>query len=442
MIKIKFFGTYRIFSNGEDITSKFSSKGKALLCYMIVENKNIFSRERLVNIFWDNYKRESAFSNLRYTIWQIRKVLRNCNNDIVINSHGKNLIELKNMDMNSDWEEFESIRNEYVKNYDKGKIILRRVSELYGGEFLEDFYICDNLEFNDWVFNIREIAQRFYFQCQMDLAEIYASNNKIKEAINELNRLIRLDPLNEDVYRTMINYQHLSGNKVAAVSTYRNLKTLLRKELNISPSKDLQDFYNNIMIEESKNKVNENIFSYNKYEKFHSKKSNNMKNINIMMSGNPLKLKEFYQKMAQYENKENEHIIDICNTPGKRINYEGIFEILDEIKNYFNDSESYLKEKFDEISSEIRNSKALEEFHLFTNLSDILDGYMKTDIIIRIWNFHFLDQKSIDFISFFYRKSKNNKIVIEAIIDEKWKNSRLDFFMESFSMEKGFKIFK
>jgi len=48
MIKIKFFGTYRIFSNGEDITSKFSSKGKALLCYILKHNKNIFSRE-----IWD-----------------------------------------------------------------------------------------------------------------------------------------------------------------------------------------------------------------------------------------------------------------------------------------------------------------------------------------------------------------------------------------------------
>ena len=63
---------------------------------------------------------------------------------------------------------------------------------------------------------------------------------------------------------------------------------------------------------------------------------------------------------------------------------------------------------------------------------------MKTAIIIRIWNFHFLDSKSTDFISFLYRKMKHNEIHIKIIVDEKWINERMNFFVESFSKEIGF----
>ncbi len=97
--------------------------------------------------------------------------------------------------------------------------------------------------------------------------------------------------------------------------------------------------------------------------------------------------------------------------------------------------------EYDDLVSSIKSSSAID-YYLFNNVTQILDVYMKTDIIIRIWNFHFLDSKSTDFLSFLYRNMRYNKIHIKIIIEEKWMNEKTNFFMESFSKEIGFNQIK
>ncbi len=436
MIEFKFLGTYKIISNGIDITHKFSLKDKGLLCYILANNQDIFNREKLANMFWDNYKRESAYSNLRYTIWHLRKVFKEYENDIVIHSHGKNVIEIEEKNVCIDLREWQRLTETYKSGKDNSLNILMKISNTYDGDFLKDFYIYDNLEFNDWVFNMKESLQRFYFEVQMDLAKIYSDNNQIRESINQLNKLIKIDPLNESIYYTIIKYQYKSGNKVAAVNTYRNLKLLLRKELNISPSDKTQELYHHILKDEFKEELNENTYTPAKSTKANINESQKKK-ITFFVSSDSICLKGFHQEIAKQARTDKEYFIDICQSPGKRINYEGIFEILDEVQEYFDHYDTSRKLEYEDIVSSIKSSNYID-YHLFNNVTQILDAYMKTYIIIRIWNFHFLDSKSTDFISFLYRNMKLNEIHIKIIVDEKWMSERMKFFIESFSEENGF----
>ena len=334
MIEFKFLGTYKIISNGVDITHKFSLKDKGLLCYILANNQYIFNREKLANMFWDNYKRESAYSNLRYTIWHLRKIFKEYENDIIIHSHGKNVIEIEEKNVRIDLREWQRLTETYISGKDNSLDILMKISNSYDGDFLKDFYIYDNLEFNDWVFNMKERLQRFYFEVQMDLAKIYSDNNEIRESINQLNKLIKIDPLNESIYYAIIKYQYKSGNKVAAVNTYRNLKLLLRKELNISPSDKIQEFYHHILKDEFKEDLIEDTYTPTKSIKTNINKSEKKK-ITFFVSADSICLKGFHQEIAKQARTNKEYLIDICQSPGKRINYEGIFEILDEVQEYF-----------------------------------------------------------------------------------------------------------
>lgn len=436
MIEFKFLGTYKIISNSVDITHKFSLKDKGLLCYILANNQYTFNREKLANMFWDNYKRESAYSNLRYTIWHLRKIFNEYENDIVIHSHGKNVIEIEEKNVRIDLREWQRLTETYISGKDISLNILKKISNTYDGDFLKDFYIYDNLEFNDWVFNMKERLQRFYFEVQMDLAKIYSDNNEIRESINQLNKLIKIDPLNESIYYAIIKYQYKSGNKVAAVNTYRNLKLLLRKELNISPSDKIQEFYHHILKDEFKEDFVENTYIPTKSTKNTTNESKKKK-ITFFVSADSICLKGFHQEIAKQVRASKEYIIDICQSPGKRINYEGIFEILDEVQEYFEHYDTSRKLEYDDIVSSIKSSSAID-YYLFNNVTQILDAYMKTEIVIRIWNFHFLDSKSTDFISFLYRNMKSNEVHIKIIVDEKWINERMNFFIESFSKEIGF----
>lgn len=442
MIEFKFLGTYRIISNGVDITHLFSQKDKGILCYMTVNHENIFSREKLLGMFWDCYKKESAYSNLRYSIWHIRKIIKEYGNDIILHSRGKNLIEIEEKNVSIDLREWQTS----AENYKSGKDIsienLIKISNSYYGDFLEDFCLADNLEFNDWVFSTKENLQRFYFEIQMDLAKYYADNNNVREAITQLYKLIQIDPMNESVYYSIMNYQYYSGNKVTAINTYRNLKRMLRKELNISPSENIQELYNHIINEEQKEIIKDTTYTYTQIKNIDSATDTlSKREITFFISSCPSSLKNFHQKIARLSKNPETYFIDICQSPGIRVNYEGIFEIINELQDYFKAQGKLRKKEFDNIVSEIMETKLLD-YHLFNNVTKILDTYMDKKVFIRIWNLHLLDSKSTDFISFLYRNMKNNEISFKIIIDEKWINDRVNYFVESFSEEQGYTLIK
>lgn len=440
MIEIKLLGTYRIISDGTDITHLFSQKDKGLLCYITVNQENTFTRERLIGMFWDSYKRESAYSNLRYTIWHLRKIFKEYGNDIILHSRGKNLIEIEEKSVFIDLKEWQELTEKYNSGEDTSIENLIKISDLYYGDFLKDFCLADNLEFNDWVFNTKESLQRLYFETQMDLAKYYAKNNGIRKAIAQLNKLIQFDPMNETVYYTIMNYQYFSGNKVAAVNTYRNLKRMLRKELNISPSEKIQELYDHIINEEKKEIVMDTSYTHTKNIST-LKYTATKREITFFISPHSSSLNNFHQKIGYLSKNSENYFIDICQSPGIRINYEGIFEIIDELQDYFKNQSNQIKMQFEDIVSEIMDSK-LMDYHLFNNVTKILDTYVEKKVFIRIWNFHFLDSKSAEFISFLYRNIKNNEISFKIIIDEKWMNDKISYFVESFSGEQGYKIVK
>jgi hypothetical protein len=115
--------------------------------------------------------------------------------------------------------------------------------------------------------------------------------------------------------------------------------------------------------------------------------------------------------------------------------------MINELQNHFEDQDKHRKIEFENIVSEIMEKKILD-YHLFNNITNILDTYLDKKIFIRIWNFHLLDSKSTDFISFLYRNMKNNDISFKIIIYEKLMNDRIKYFIESFSGEQEFTLIK
>lgn len=243
MINLKLFGEVKITANSVDITKQLPKKGLGLLIFMASQPDKLFYRERLAEMFWHDYTKESALNDMRFTLWQTRKILGDyLKEDLFINK-GKYTIKINAKIIESDYYKFFESCNTELHD---------EVVRYYSGDFLEDFYIIDVPSFSDWVFNERENTQKKYFEAQFKRAEYLSSTNRIEEALKALTKLIEMDSLNETVYFYKMQYQYLSDNKVAAVNTYRKLKQLLRNELNISPSKEIEALYATIISDASK----------------------------------------------------------------------------------------------------------------------------------------------------------------------------------------------
>lgn len=423
MIEMKILGDIKVYAEKNDISSKLSQKGLGLLAYMLISNKDTFYREKLATMLWDSHTKESAYGNLRYTVWKIRSAFNEYSINNILKSEGRNKLTLEKEYFNSDAGEFNMLSNESNKEN------LIKASRLYRGNFMENFYICGATSFNDWIFNERENLQRKYFDIEIKLASIYAGNNELKKATNELNKLIKIDPLNEEVYYTLMKYQNQIGNRVAAVNTYKKIKQVLRSELNISPSIELQNLYNEILMEKS--------YERQEYKVQHIQGlTTNLSKIQIKIfkSNIPEKLKSYSLILSNINNNEK-YIIDIATTPGLRINYEGIFEILDGIEALINKYSFNEYEKIVEIISDIKHSYKLQEYYMFTKIVDVLKLLGDNKIILRVWNLHYLDDKTIDFISFLYRNTYSEGVYIYGIYNNNWYSDRVDQFLKAFSRE-------
>ncbi len=424
MINIKLLGELKISLDSVDITTKLSKKGVGILIYMATNSKKLFYRETLASMFWMDYTKESSLNNLRYTLWQIRKLTKQINGEELFTNSGKHAIKINESQTNCDYVDF--LAHVDSKEY-------KDASSLYLGDFIESFYIPDVPDFSDWVFNQREHAQRLYFDVQLDLAAESAANKNLKEAIQSLNKLINIDPLNEVVYYHQMEYHYLSGNKVTAINAYRNLKQNLREELNISPSEDIHKLYLRISKEldcstEIANPLKPVFTDESTNSKYTSTDSNEIK---IYISSKSEEIRHYANQLCTYNRNKEQLIFDICDSPGLRINYEGLFEIIDDLETFGEYTLQFKSNEFRQISSDIKTTKVDEDLFLFKQFETLLNHELSQKHIFRIWNLHFLDSKTIDFISYLFRKKTTKDIQIIGFYDDSWDNIRLDHFIKA-----------
>ena len=416
MIKLSLLGESWILINDMNVTTKFSKKTLGLFIYMVCKQQKMYYREALSSLFWPDYTKESSLNNLRHALWQIRKICKELGLEDVLTSEGKHIIRL-NVDL------VQCDYNNFLNFIQKDDYL--NASVLYRGDFLEDFYVPEVPEFSDWVFQERESAQRRYFDIIYLIADRFALNNNLGEATRALKNLTKIDPLNEEVYYKLIKYQYMSGNKVAAINTYRAIKRQLRDELSITPSLELQELY-----EEIHQETNKTILP----PSFELK---SMKctphDIEIYSLSERPDIKEHYRKLSRYENSSESLVIDLCETPGKRVSYEGLFEMLDGIQDKGKYNPKIYMDKLDGIISKIKHETISNDFFLFDQFKTLFMEELSKNLIIRVWGMHFLDPKTIDFISFVFRKEIKKHIKVIGIYDTTWPNDRLDEFIKAFS---------
>lgn len=111
----------------------------------------------------------------------------------------------------------------------------------------------------------------------------------------------------------------------------------------------------------------------------------------------------YSRKLASFNNTSILLVIDLCDTPGNRIPYEGMFEILNGLNEYGKYSINKWKNEYEKIDSAIRNKTMKEDVLFFNMFRTLIDGEQSEHMIIRIWNFHFLDSNTIDFLPYLLR---------------------------------------
>jgi DNA-binding SARP family transcriptional activator len=210
-----------------------SRKILALLAYLILE-PGLHSRDKLADLLWPEADESAGRASLRNALAQINSelgVLRSNREAVSWNSSNLDLDVLRLE------RAFRFIGNPASAELEAQ---LEAVVGACRGGLLEGLDFSDAPDFDDWLLTRREIARAWLDAVLERLSELQAQSGRVAAALETAQRRVRLEPLSEAAYRSVIALQLQSGNRSAALETYQTCKKVLETELGLEPSVETQ----------------------------------------------------------------------------------------------------------------------------------------------------------------------------------------------------------
>ena len=125
---------------------------------------------------------------------------------------------------------------------------LEEMVKLYRGDFLQQFFLEDSTEFEDWALLQRENMHQRVLEAHSYLANYYEMHGEYKAAHQHTLRQLELDPWREEAHRQMMRVLAMDGQRSAAIVQYETCKQVLAEELDVEPSAETRELYDQIRL--------------------------------------------------------------------------------------------------------------------------------------------------------------------------------------------------
>jgi DNA-binding SARP family transcriptional activator len=215
-----------------------TKKAQALLAYLGIRPGQSHPRDKLAALLWGEKSDEQARGGLRHALVVLRRALAD--------AHPPPLrIEGQTLALNSDEVEVDVVA--FERRVAEGTAqALEQAAELYRGDLLLGFTVNEPL-FEEWLVAERERLREMALAA---LAQLLAQQSKAagtERAIQTAVRLLGLDPLQEDVHRTLMRLYLRQGRRGAALKQYQVCVGVLQRELGTEPEAETRQLYQELL---------------------------------------------------------------------------------------------------------------------------------------------------------------------------------------------------
>jgi DNA-binding SARP family transcriptional activator/tetratricopeptide (TPR) repeat protein len=219
-----------------------SSRTVFLVAFLAVRAGSPQARQRIAGLFWPGSTDAQALTNLRRELHHLRQVLGG-EPSLVVTSRDLCWHDTKTCRV--DVRVFDTERKAALAAAAAGDDdgILRHSAAAiaaYRGELLPGVY-------EDWLLEARSQLER---QC-VDLCDLVcaarARTGDLAGAVEAARRRVRLQPLEEAGYRTLMKLQADLGDRAGAVSTYHHCASVLERELGVAPDPMTRQAFQRLM---------------------------------------------------------------------------------------------------------------------------------------------------------------------------------------------------
>jgi len=213
-------GRFELWVHGRAAPPPPTHKARALAAFLVADQGHDVARERILELFWNDFEPERAREGLRTALSSIRHALRSAHDNAdellfadksVVRWVGNTEFDVRRFD--------ELARSEDVN--DKQAAL-----KVYGGDFLEGTY-------EEWAVSERERIAGIY---EALLADLVSRTNDVHAA----RLLLARNPFHEQAYATLIHAQ-LEANRPAAAAELLAQYRAAMLEINAEPSPEFRD---------------------------------------------------------------------------------------------------------------------------------------------------------------------------------------------------------
>ena len=224
-LTLKLFGPPKVIFNQKDIRFSFS-KMEALFYYLAVMGE--VNRDEIAGILWGDKENQVARKNLRNTVYQANKIFEG---DVIVSPTRSSLALNPDLRLSLDVQLFE---RDPIGNL-----------ELYQGEFLEGFYVKDDEDFDQWASRKKSTYKQLYIEsCYQKIDKEGLGDPGIESL---LHHLVELDEFEEKNYQLLMEYYRVHHQLGKFFETYYKLVDLLDRELNVRPSRVIEELYHSVL---------------------------------------------------------------------------------------------------------------------------------------------------------------------------------------------------
>jgi DNA-binding SARP family transcriptional activator/tetratricopeptide (TPR) repeat protein len=202
----------------------------ALLIYLVVEGGRP-SRETLMALLWPESPPARAAVTLRGTLSRLRKALQPAGEYLLSEGSTVAFDGERAHDLDLAWLAMAAVKD--MPAAESASLLA-----LDRGAFLEGFSLPDAPAFDTWAAIQREVCQRHLETVYDRLSQQQLAEHDSAAALETAARWVARAPLSEQAYRRLMAAQALSGQRPAALQTYRQLQATLQRELGVEPGRE------------------------------------------------------------------------------------------------------------------------------------------------------------------------------------------------------------
>jgi DNA-binding SARP family transcriptional activator len=247
-LRVFLFGRFRVARDAEPLGGLDGRKVQELLSYLLLHPRRQHSREALATLLWSDSAPAQSRKNLRQGLWQLQTALRA---DAAQHEAPALLLEQEWVRVNAEAEIWSDVAD-FERAVSAGRgvpgeallaeqvAMLQHGIELYQGDLLDGWY-------QDWCLFERERLQNSYLALLDKLMAYCEAHDEYERGLDYGDRILSFDTARERTHQRLMRLYYLSGDRARALRQYQSCQDALRRELDVSPSRQTQQLHAQIV---------------------------------------------------------------------------------------------------------------------------------------------------------------------------------------------------